>query len=64
MPNEQVPQPPQYGEIAPPSQPYAPQPAYAPPVYTPPPVLKAPEGTKSYTVWIWLIIPIPILSLA
>jgi len=55
-PNEQVPQP-QYGQ-------YAQQAAYAPPAY-PPPVLKAPEGTKPYTVWIWLItIAIPLVSVA
>ncbi len=73
MPNEQIPQQPpqpQYGEYAPPSQPFAPvaqpyQPLqYAPPVYTPPPVLRAPEGTKPYTVWIWLILAIPVASFA
>jgi len=54
MSNEPLQPQPQYGEYAPPPQPFA----------AAQPVLRAPEGTGPYTVWIWLLLFVPMLGLA
>jgi hypothetical protein len=42
------------------SQPAGYQPGYAP--VAPPPALRAPAGTKPYTVWIWILVALPLLG--